>query len=74
MDVIVKDVLVAGLVDDDIRKETLGWSELDDKTIDQTVTYIEGKEMARDALLSKTTNAGISAHKAKSKAGSSYIL
>ena len=42
-DVIVKDVIVAGLVDDEIRKDVLGWTELDQSSVDQVVTFIEGK-------------------------------
>ena len=49
-DIIVKDVLVAGLVDEDIKKDVLGWSELDTKDVNETVAFIESKEMARDAL------------------------
>lgn len=37
---IVKDVLVSGFSDDDIRKNVLGRSELDGKTVkDDTVTF-----------------------------------
>ena len=32
-DMIVKDVLISGLSDDDIRKDVLGWSELDTKNV-----------------------------------------
>ena len=49
-DILVKDVLVTGLADDEVKKEILGWSELDQKSLEETVTYIEAKEMARDAL------------------------
>ena len=65
-DIIVKDVLVTGLFDDDIRKEVLGWAELDKKGIQNTVGFIEAKEMARDALM-KQSVAGVSAYREKSK-------
>ena len=40
---IVKDVLIAGLVDDETRKDVLGWAEVDDKTVEETVTLVEAK-------------------------------
>ena len=58
--VIVKDVLISGLVDEEIRKEVLGWPDLDVKDVKETVSFIEAKEMARDALMKQTTNAGVS--------------
>ena len=66
-DIIVKDVLVNGIVDEEIRREVFGWEELDNKNINDTVAYVEAKEMARDALNQKPpTNAAISTYK-KSK-------
>lgn len=58
-DEIVKDVLISGLSDDDIRKDVLGWSDLDVKTVKDTVTFIESKEMARDALNKQIQHASI---------------
>ena len=55
----VKDVLISGLSDDDIRKDVLGWSDLDVKTVKDTVTFIESKEMACDALNKQIQHAGI---------------
>ena len=66
-DIIVKDVLINGLVDDDIRRDVLGWEKLDDKDVKGTVNYLEDKEMARDALIKQTTAAGISTRKTESK-------
>ena len=68
-DVMVKDVVISGLVDEDVKKEVLGWSDLDNKTLDQTVAFIEAKEMARDALSKEPITAGLSTYK-KSKADS----
>ena len=63
-DIIVKDVFVGGLSDDDIKREVLGWTELDTSTIAQTIKYVEGKEMARDAMSSAKPNvAGVSTFK-----------
>ena len=46
----IKDVLLVGLSDLDIQRDVLGWPGLDDKTVSETVTFIESKEMARNAL------------------------
>ena len=49
-DIIIKDVVVAGLSDEDIRKDVLGWTDLDTATVADTVKFIENKEMARNAM------------------------
>ena len=46
---VVKDILVAGVADSDIRKELLGWSELDTKSDKEVVKFVEEKEMALKA-------------------------
>ena len=50
-DKILKDVIVTGLSDPEIKKDLLGWHGLDDKSISDTVTFVESKEMARNALV-----------------------
>ena len=64
-DIMVKDVLIIGLVDEEVKKEVLGWSELDNKSLEETVTFIEAKEMARDAMNKEQITAGISTYKKK---------
>ena len=49
-EVIVKDVLVHGLVDEEIRKDVVGWVDVDEKNVEETTTFVESKEMARDAM------------------------
>ena len=44
-DVIIKDVLISGLSDEEVKMEVFGWHDLDRKTVDQTVQFIEAKEM-----------------------------
>ena len=61
--VMVKDVVISGLVDEEIKKEVLGWSDLDEKSIEETITFIEAKEMARDALSKAPIAAGVSSYK-----------
>ena len=48
--VIVKDVFISGLSDDEIKREVLGWSDLDHKSVEKTVAFVEAKEMAREAM------------------------
>jgi hypothetical protein len=67
-DVMVKDVVISGLVDEDVKKDVLGWTDLDDKSLEDTVSFVEAKEMARDALRKSPTNAGISSYKKEGKA------
>ena len=62
-DVLVKDVLVTGLVDEDIRRDVFGWTELDAKDVQETVGFIEGKEMAREALNQKPAVSALSAYR-----------
>lgn len=61
---VVKDILVAGVADSEIRKDVLGWSELDAKTDKELVTFVEEKEIAKKAWLGKAAGAaGISAYR-----------
>ena len=49
--------MISGLGDDDIKREVLGWAELDQKKVQDTVTFVEAKEMARDALSKQSVGA-----------------
>ena len=40
-DIIVKDVIVAGLSDEDIKRDVLGWTNLDTSNINDTIKFIE---------------------------------
>ena len=46
---VVKDILVSGLADSEIRKDVLEWSELDVKSAKDLVGFVEGKETAKKA-------------------------
>ena len=69
-DVMVKDVVITGLADEEVKRDVLGWSDLDDKSLEETVNFIEAKEMARDAMKKGPIAAGISSYK-KAVAGES---
>lgn len=62
-----KDVLISDIAEDEIKREVLGWSGLDASTIDETVSFIEAKEIAREALQTHSTTNGISSYRQKSK-------
>ena len=59
-DIIIKDVLISGLSDEEIKMKVFGWHDLDHKTVDQTVQFIEAKEMARSVLTRTSTMSAIS--------------
>ena len=54
---VVKDVIIAGIADPDIMKETLGWKDLDSKTDREVVRFVEEKEIARNAFDTPLGNA-----------------
>ena len=60
-EIIVRDVLIAGIADTDIRREILGIGNILEQTVNNVITLVESKEMARNALPSST--AGISSFK-----------
>ena len=66
-DIILKDVLVTGLAGEDIRKEVLGWGSLDEKDVNETIGFIEAKEMARDAMTQPAVTASVSSYKSLRK-------
>ena len=47
---VIKDVLLNGLADGDIKRDILGLNELDTLTVEDLVARIESKETARNAL------------------------
>jgi len=49
-DEMVKYVILSGIADEDIKKEVLGVPDLDDKSLNDTITIIENKEMAIRAI------------------------
>ena len=49
-EVITKYILINGLEDEEIKRETLGWNDLDSSNFSETIFHIEEKEMARDAM------------------------
>ncbi len=62
---VVKDVLVAGIADTDIRKDVLAWTELDSKDDKGVVAFVEAKEIAQAAWTGSQTSgtAGVSTYR-----------
>ena len=56
-DHVIRDVILNGLYDTDIRKEVLGIAEILEKPITEFIALVETKEMARNALPSPTLSA-----------------
>jgi len=64
-DCIVNDVLIAGISDLDIRREVLGMPSILEKSVNDVISLVEGKEMARNSLPS--TNMAMSSFKRSQK-------
>jgi hypothetical protein len=56
-DNVIRDVLLNGLSDPDIRREILGTPDILKKTVNDVIALVENKEMARNALPSSTLSA-----------------
>ena len=54
-DIIIRDVLIAGIADLDIRREILGTDLTLNRSVEDVVSLVEGKEMARNALPNSVT-------------------
>ena len=59
--------MVTGLADEDIGKEVLGWKSLDEKNVNETIIFIEGKKMARDAMSKPAVTASVFSYKSLKK-------
>ena len=49
--------MVTGLADKCIQKEVLRWESLDEKNVNETISFIEAKEMARDTMTQSAVTA-----------------
>ena len=61
--IVVKDVVLAGMADSDIRREVMGISDLDAKNAKEVVAIVEEKEMARDACFDSSEVHGVSTYR-----------
>ena len=66
---VVKDVLIAGIADSDIRKDVLGWSELDSKADKEVVAFVEEKEIAKNAFSNSSSTNAMSGYRRSERSG-----
>ena len=59
---VVKDILISGIEDSEIRKDVLGMPDLDAKSDKDIVKFGEEKEIARNALQMTTSTAALSSY------------
>ena len=59
----VKDVLLAGIADLDIRREALSLKEIHKMSINDVISFVEGREMARNATPVSTSLSALSSYK-----------
>ena len=67
-DHIIRDVLLSGILDSDIRREVLGTIDILKKPVNDVIAMVENKEMARNALPSTSLSAMSSFRRQKSAA------
>ena len=60
---VIRDVLLSGIADIDIRREALSSEEVKGKTVNQIISVIESKEMARNATPTPGAVAAMSSYK-----------
>ena len=60
---VIRDVLLSGLCDMDIRREALSSEDVKGKTVNQVISVIESKEMARNATPAPGAVAAMSSYK-----------
>ena len=65
---VVKDILISGIADPDIRKDVLEWPELESKSAKDLVGFVEGKETSKKAWTAQPSDAaGMSSYKKSGK-------
>ena len=48
---VIKDILLSGIYDHDVRREVLGSSSIEDKSVNDLIRFVEAKEAACDAAV-----------------------
>jgi hypothetical protein len=66
-DEMIRDVMMAGIADSDIRREALGAAELQDSSVNNGTAFVERREMARNALPASVLSAVSSYRKTSAK-------
>ena len=68
----IKDVMLAGIADDDIRREALGTEDILSKSVNNIISFVENKEMGRKATESSSV-AAVSSFKRQKKGAQGQI-
>ena len=63
----IKDVMLAGISDNDIRRETLSTENILSKSVNEIISFVEGKEMGRNAIDESASVSAISAFQRNKK-------
>ena len=63
----IKDVMLAGISDNDIRRETLSTENILSRSVNQIITFVESKEMGRNAIDDSSSISAISAFQRNKK-------
>ena len=75
---VIKDILLSGIYDHDVRREVLGNSITEDKSVNELIRFVEAKEAARNAAICgrpmATTAAASSSYKKSSMQDSNSQL
>ena len=66
-DKIISDVLISGIYDVEIRREILGIDGVTDRSVNDVISLVEKREMARDANMVSLDPSAISAYKQEGK-------
>ena len=56
----VKDVLLSGIADTDIRREALSTTDIQKKSVNDVIAFVESREMARNATPSSNVLSALS--------------
>ena len=66
-DQIIRDVLIAGVYDADIRRDVLGIDGITDRAVNEGISLVEKKEMARDANSVSANMSSFSSYKKEAR-------
>ena len=69
---VVKDILISGIEDSDIRKDVLAMPELDSRSDKDIVNFVEEKEIPRNAIQTTLTVSAVSSYKRERKSRDAY--
>ena len=72
-DKIISDVLISGIYDVEIRREILGIDGVTDRSVNDVISLVEKREMARDANMVSIDSSAISAYKQEGKKVQEHI-